>query len=155
MLREREGQRERKRERENPWERETSVGCFPYAPQLGIKPANQACALTGNQTYNLSVHRTKAPSDEPHSLLTAEETEEIFIRLLSVICPRPCLSEQQSPNPGVWLYFNQDSPWYKYGTCFTSGKPRSSPLLPSLSPWDSPRGHPKDPGKNSTPGGYF
>ena len=34
-------------------------------PQLGIWPTTQACALTGNQTGNLSVCRL-AQSSEPH-----------------------------------------------------------------------------------------
>ena len=35
--------------------RKTSIGCLPYAPKLGIKPATQVCALTGNWTLYLSV----------------------------------------------------------------------------------------------------
>ena len=32
-------------------------GCLSHAPLLGTWPATQACALTGNQTYNPLVHR--------------------------------------------------------------------------------------------------
>ena len=34
---------------------ETSMGCLPYTPQLGIEPAMEVCVLTGNQTRNLLV----------------------------------------------------------------------------------------------------
>ena len=38
------------------WER--NISCLPLAhPWPGTWPATQACALTGNQTSNLSVHR--------------------------------------------------------------------------------------------------
>ena len=37
-------------------ERERDVSCTLYAPQL--KPATLVCALTGNQTCSLLVHRT-------------------------------------------------------------------------------------------------
>ena len=49
--------RERGREGEREGEkdqcaRHTSVCCFSHAPKWGIWTANQACALTGNRTYN-------------------------------------------------------------------------------------------------------
>ena len=37
-------------------ERETSIGCLPYTPWLGIEPATQVCALIDNQTHNLLVY---------------------------------------------------------------------------------------------------
>lgn len=42
-----------KRERE----RETPISSLPYLPLPGNQPATQACALTADQTGNLSVHR--------------------------------------------------------------------------------------------------
>ena len=46
-----------KRDREkHRGERETLIGCLPYAPQLGILPAAQVCAVTRNLTCNLSVY---------------------------------------------------------------------------------------------------
>ena len=45
--------RERREKREKNIDMKTSIGCFPYAPQLGIQPATQVCALTQNQTHNL------------------------------------------------------------------------------------------------------
>ena len=38
--------------------RETLIGCLPYMSQPVIEPAAWACALTGNQTSNLSVTHT-------------------------------------------------------------------------------------------------
>lgn len=40
------------------------------------------------------------------------------------------------------------------GACFTPTN-YLHPGLRGLSPWDGPRGHKNDPGKNSTPMGYF
>ena len=45
---------------------ETSLGCLPYAPRLGIKPPIWVCALTLNQTWDTLVHRmTLQPSESP------------------------------------------------------------------------------------------
>ena len=47
-------------EREKRWcgsrerETETSTGCLPYTPWLGMKPETWLCALTKNHTHNLS-----------------------------------------------------------------------------------------------------
>lgn len=49
--------KEREREKEILSERESLFGCLPYMPQLGNEPKTQTCALTGNLTGNLSVHR--------------------------------------------------------------------------------------------------
>lgn len=38
-------------------DRETSIGFLPYLPRPGIEPATWVCALTGNQTQDLLVHR--------------------------------------------------------------------------------------------------
>ncbi|KAF6090917.1 hypothetical protein HJG60_012262 [Phyllostomus discolor] len=38
--------------------RKTSINCLSHTPQLGMEPATQACALTGNQTSDLSLCRT-------------------------------------------------------------------------------------------------
>ena len=59
-------------------EREVLIGCLPYAPQLGIEPATQACALTGNQTPNFSVYRTT-----PNHL---SRTGQGRLYFLNVIC---------------------------------------------------------------------
>ena len=42
-------------QKEKKGERETLIGCFLNAPELGNKPTTWVCALTGNQTRNLSV----------------------------------------------------------------------------------------------------
>ena len=48
--------REGKREGEkHQYEREMSIGCLSRAFQPGTEPATQACALTGNQTWDLSL----------------------------------------------------------------------------------------------------
>ena len=52
----REGKGGRKRDR-NIDVRETSIGCLPYAPQLGTKPAARACALMRNWTGDPSLCR--------------------------------------------------------------------------------------------------
>ena len=60
----REQAREAEREGEKrQCERETSTGCLIH-PDRGAKPATQACALTGNQTDDLSMYRM-TPT-EPH-----------------------------------------------------------------------------------------
>ena len=46
--------------------RETAIGCLSYAPQLGTKPTAQACALTENQTDNLSFGGT-TPNQLSHT----------------------------------------------------------------------------------------
>ena len=51
-------EKERGQREQHQYERETSIGCLPYAPRLGIDPATSVCALTRYQTCNLSVHRT-------------------------------------------------------------------------------------------------
>ena len=58
--------REREREGEREGEKHWSVACcFLHAPHRG--PArNQACALTGNSTGDLLVHRPSTQSTEPH-----------------------------------------------------------------------------------------
>ena len=38
--------------------REISIGSLMYTPQLGVEPAIQACALTGNRTHNIGVGTT-------------------------------------------------------------------------------------------------
>ena len=46
--------------------RETSPSCLSFALRLGIKPATQACALTRNQTGDLSLCRlTPNPLSHP------------------------------------------------------------------------------------------
>ena len=45
FIQEREGERKR-----NINVTETPIGCLLHAPQWGIKPATQVCALTGNLT---------------------------------------------------------------------------------------------------------
>ena len=56
IFREKGREGERKGEK-HQCEREISIGCLPYVPQLGTKYATQACALTWNQTSDLSVCR--------------------------------------------------------------------------------------------------
>ena len=46
------GERREKESEKHRCERETSIGCIPYAPQ-GTDPATQACALSGNRTGEL------------------------------------------------------------------------------------------------------
>ena len=47
-------------------ERETLIGCLPYAPWLGTEPATQACTLTGNWTCNPLVYgMTLQPIEHP------------------------------------------------------------------------------------------
>ena len=60
--RRREGERE---EEKHQCERETLIGCLLYAPRQGTKPATQACTLTRNRTYDLSLCGTRPPT-EPH-----------------------------------------------------------------------------------------
>ena len=67
--------REWKREKER--ETETSTGCLPYAPKLGMEPAAQAYALTGNQTQDLLICRM-TPNQLSHTgqgLTTAFEAD--------------------------------------------------------------------------------
>ena len=64
--------RERGREKEREGEkylceRETWIGCLTYAPQPGTKPTNPACALTRNQTSDLSLCGTM-PNQLSHTL---------------------------------------------------------------------------------------
>ena len=47
-------------------ERETSIGCSSYMPQLGTRPATKVCALTGNRTRDLLVYGTTLQLAEPH-----------------------------------------------------------------------------------------
>ena len=74
--------------------RETSIcGCLSCTPPLGIWPATQACALTGNRTSDSLVHR---PELHPLShtsqgngfILINEERKQIFFP--------PCLQEKAS-----------------------------------------------------------
>ena len=51
----------RERGREGERGGETLIGCF-----LGTEPATQACALTGNQTHNLSGYGMMLQPTEPH-----------------------------------------------------------------------------------------
>ena len=44
--------------------RKTSIGCFLYAPRMGIKPATWVCALIGNGTHNILVYGTVLQSSE-------------------------------------------------------------------------------------------
>ena len=58
----------REKEREKRCcERDPLIGCLSHAPQLGTWPATQPCALAGNWTRNLRVHRLAGTqSTEPH-----------------------------------------------------------------------------------------
>ena len=58
----REGEKEGERGR---CERETSIGCLLYAPQLVIELSIQACARTGNCTDNPSVYGPVLQPAEP------------------------------------------------------------------------------------------
>ena len=49
-------------------ERETSIGCLPYASQLQMESATQLCALTWNGTHNLLVCGTMLQPAEPSQL---------------------------------------------------------------------------------------
>ena len=42
--------------RERERERETLIGCLPFAPQPGVKPATYVCALTGNQATHFLMY---------------------------------------------------------------------------------------------------
>ena len=59
-------ERKEERERETEMERNTSVGCLLYMPQLGIEPAAEVCALTGDLTHDFSVHGTTLHPTETH-----------------------------------------------------------------------------------------
>lgn len=65
-------------------------------------------------------------------------------------------SEQQGQT-GVCDFSTRTHPWCKHRSLLYSHylRPHPHPLLPGLGPWDGPRGHPSDPGKNSTPNSYF
>ena len=52
-------------EREEGAERETSISSLPYSPQPGTKPPTPVCALTGNWTCNLLVHKVMLQPTEP------------------------------------------------------------------------------------------
>ena len=79
-------------ERGGGWEkeRERNINWLPLIPpQLGTWPITQACALTGNQTGDLSVCRTMP------TLLS--HTSQGQCQLLSPIVLRPCLSFTSPP----------------------------------------------------------
>ena len=62
----RERVRDGKREGEkHQYQQQTLISCLLYAPWLGIKPATQACVLTGNWACNLSVYGTMRQWTEP------------------------------------------------------------------------------------------
>ena len=69
IFRERKGERKRERHKR-------CIDWLPLArPQLGTQPAAQACALTGNRTGDLSIHRPalnplRYTSQDQSSLLT-------------------------------------------------------------------------------------
>ena len=79
-------------ERGEGWEkeRERNINWLPLIPpQLGTWPITQACALTGNQTGDLSVCRMMP------TLLS--HTSQGQCQLLSPIVLRPCLSFTSPP----------------------------------------------------------
>ena len=65
FLRER-GKGGRKEGEKHQCVRETSISCLSHASQLRTKPTTQACALTGDQTCDLSIFRTM-PNQLSHS----------------------------------------------------------------------------------------
>ena len=88
FLRERKG--ERKRGGETPM-CERNIGQLPLArPQLGTWPAIQLCALTGNQTSDLSVCGHNARPTGPHQsglkLLLKKCLSEILISPVYLSC---------------------------------------------------------------------
>lgn len=52
--------------RERKREKETLIGCLPYASWPGIEPTTWVCTLTGNQTRNLVVYGMMLQPTEPH-----------------------------------------------------------------------------------------
>ena len=88
--REREGERE---EEKHGCERETSISCLLYVPQLVMEPATLACALTGNQTHSCSVYRTTLQPSEPHR---PGQNGPYFILILAERCLKEISSSSYS-----------------------------------------------------------
>ena len=86
-------QREEKGGREgekHQCERETSIGCLLYGPQLWTKPATQTCALMGNRTVDLLVYGMMSQPTKPHrpglSLNFLSATFSLFVSSCSSLC---------------------------------------------------------------------
>ena len=75
---------ERGEGREKEKERNINVWLPPSCPQLGIWPATQACALTGNQTGNSLVHR---PALNPLRHTSQGQIENFKSYPLTIIFP--------------------------------------------------------------------
>ena len=68
MIPERGRKRGRQGEGGREGDRQASIGSLLHVPQLGIESITQACALTGDQTYDLSVCRMTLQPTESHQL---------------------------------------------------------------------------------------
>ena len=71
------------REERRGKERETSIGYLPQASSGGPGPATQACALTGNQTGDLSILRLAL---NPLSHTSQGTCEFLFCEHMFIVC---------------------------------------------------------------------